>query len=900
MSRPESRFSLILVLGVVYAGCTDAPEAPDAVMSELPGAETTFRTYQSPLIGNPTIKITGPVTDEMIFVNNDGIDPAGICDFTTANEVCSPEKDQPCGITFEVSGYESLAEFGLNKVCLFRTGTLISCLTKESMTATGESPNFVLSGTFDLSVPFGEHLATVVIQDANDKDLAFASARNSIAILCSKTCLGDFIECKDDFVCNFEGCYQDNVELAPGSKICKFGIAVNAADCCETKYQCNFGSLCNVGTNKCVACLENTDCNDGNSCTTDTCTLGKCSNVKEDPFCCDCNTPNFDEKVACNDGLFCSIDICNCDTKQCDNSGVTSVGTKLGVPLTCCEKDDHAYCATQDLEPCNIDFCVVNTCHTAPFITPQPNCCNEDSDCNDGLACTTDTCDLAANNCVNTPVADPNCCNGTVDCDDGKPNTINSCVDFSCVFTEDPFYCEYDTQSVIVINEIMKDPDSVSDNAGEWIELYNSGATPVDLKNWKLSSVGDNPLKVTLGADGTDVTIAAKGYLVLCRNGDTAVNGGVTCDYAYGTTYTLGNGVDSVVLEEDGGVVHDTVAYDDGVNFPDVTGSSLELKSELHDNAVGASWAASTAALGDLGDFGTPGAANSKATTFEVAKCNDNNICTFDTCVPAGKLANGKTYGSCQSGHIAIDQCCTDASQCTGPTKCHTAICNTETDRCEYTLTPPPACCTTDAVCDDGKSCNLDLCVGFTCKHAPPIYIDPLCCDSDEDCGKVDNKCIIAECNTDLNKCKPPEFSADPDCCQDATGVDGIANDGDSGGLTDPECADALGNDPSKVYPCKNFLCQELNNTQYCNDTVNYCNDGNVCTAASTRHSATSATSARTTAATPTSTSAPSSSRRTAAPRTPWPPTASRRRPTRAPSSSASRSRPAARASAEA
>ena len=90
MNRPESRFSLILVLGV-YAGCTDAPEAPDAQMSELPGGETSFRTYQSPLTGNPSIKITGPVTDEMIFVcpecTEEGLSSVDEGDLITAQRV---------------------------------------------------------------------------------------------------------------------------------------------------------------------------------------------------------------------------------------------------------------------------------------------------------------------------------------------------------------------------------------------------------------------------------------------------------------------------------------------------------------------------------------------------------------------------------------------------------------------------------------------------------------------------------------------------------------------------------------------------------------------------------------------------------------------------------------------
>ena len=79
-------------------------------------------------------------------------------------------------------------------------------------------------------------------------------------------------------------------------------------------------------------------------------------------------------------------------------------------------------------------------------------------------------------------------------------------------------------------------------------------------------------------------------------------------DYQY-DGITLANGDDELVLIDPNGTVFDSVAYDGGPEFPDLTGASMGVIDAEIDNNVGSNWQASTTAYGE-GDLGTPGLPN--------------------------------------------------------------------------------------------------------------------------------------------------------------------------------------------------------------------------------------------------------------------------------------------------
>ena len=166
-------------------------------------------------------------------------------------------------------------------------------------------------------------------------------------------------------------------------------------------------------------------------------------------------------------------------------------------------------------------------------------------------------------------------------------------------------------------------PANLSTDIHEFVEIYNAGASSVNLAGWQFSS----GVTYTFPA-GT--TIAAGGYKVIAANPARlqTVYGisGVLGPY----TGTLNNGGDSLKLKDSGGATIDSVNYSD--NFPwamsadgmgvsdsfanfsyvQYKGRSLQRVSVTASSNDPANWVAARPALGatTFADLPTPGAAN--------------------------------------------------------------------------------------------------------------------------------------------------------------------------------------------------------------------------------------------------------------------------------------------------
>lgn len=153
----------------------------------------------------------------------------------------------------------------------------------------------------------------------------------------------------------------------------------------------------------------------------------------------------------------------------------------------------------------------------------------------------------------------------------------------------------------IVVNELMPNPAAVTDDVGEWLEVYNWGSASVDLQGWTLAS--NNDAAHTISAS---VVVPAGGYAVLARSGDAGANGGVSAAYAYGTALTLANSADWLALRDPAGATVDSVGWS---SVP--TGASRGLEDASLDNTDmgGSNWTTQTTTYG-AGDKGTPGARN--------------------------------------------------------------------------------------------------------------------------------------------------------------------------------------------------------------------------------------------------------------------------------------------------
>jgi len=195
----------------------------------------------------------------------------------------------------------------------------------------------------------------------------------------------------------------------------------------------------------------------------------------------------------------------------------------------------------------------------------------------------------------------------------------------------------------LVITEIMNNPSAVSDNDGEYFEVYNPTGSGIDLLGFVIKdTTANNPNMHTISQS---VTVPAGGYAVLGINNDSGTNGGVNVDYQY-ADFFLSNSGDEIVLECNE-VVIDQVIYNNMENFPDPNGASINLNPDnldATDNDDGNNWCESTSDIMMNGDLGTPGAANDACDGGSGGTC-DNPDALILTAVFDGPLTGGLPKG---------------------------------------------------------------------------------------------------------------------------------------------------------------------------------------------------------------------------------------------------------------
>ncbi|MFW6051398.1 MAG: hypothetical protein ACODAU_09500, partial [Myxococcota bacterium] len=144
---------------------------------------------------------------------------------------------------------------------------------------------------------------------------------------------------------------------------------------------------------------DDAQCDDGISCTTDSCDAsGACENTPDDG--------------ACDDGNECTANTCDPAT-GCETTDVSDGTTCDGGAGECVAGSCEPFECTGDgdcteTNECLTGACVDNSCEYTP----------DDAQCDDGISCTTDSCD-ASGACENTPD------DGA--CDDGNECTVNTC-----------------------------------------------------------------------------------------------------------------------------------------------------------------------------------------------------------------------------------------------------------------------------------------------------------------------------------------------------------------------------------------------------------------------------------------------------------------------------------------
>ena len=198
------------------------------------------------------------------------------------------------------------------------------------------------------------------------------------------------------------------------------------------------------------------------------------------------------------------------------------------------------------------------------------------------------------------------------DCDDGNKKGGDGC---SVTCLNESF-----KPGDVVITEIMAYPKFVSDNDGEWIEIYNPGNAAIAINGWILKDSGVNVHKIEAK---TTLLVPPKGYIVLAGSADPGSNGGIVATYAWHKAgakalFELSNSFADDVILEWNSLIIDKVSYvpkTKDVGYPLVQGKSMSLdKTKLNhvDNDKYQNWCEGKVNYGPaiVVNLGSPGQPN--------------------------------------------------------------------------------------------------------------------------------------------------------------------------------------------------------------------------------------------------------------------------------------------------
>ena len=245
-------------------------------------------------------------------------------------------------------------------------------------------------------------------------------------------------------------------------------------------------------------CIRDSDCDDGNACTSDTCdtSTGACSHADASPLpesclgCCESGIAASSRAAvigSCSDGVgqsacsgqggtFVSNGACNpgtgvCETATCGNGIVetgedcdpgTSALDSCCNPTTCRYEPSGTAC-TDDNNVCTDDQCDIvgvcqhpansSACEDGQFCTVSDVCsdgvCQPGTprDCGQGSACSTSSCDEANDTCVTVadPEQDGQPCNDSDACTEGTSCIGGVCSGGTTVTCDDNSTCTVDS-----------------------------------------------------------------------------------------------------------------------------------------------------------------------------------------------------------------------------------------------------------------------------------------------------------------------------------------------------------------------------------------------------------------------------------------------------------------------
>jgi hypothetical protein len=543
-------------------------------------------------------------------------------------------------------------------------------------------------------------------------------------------------------------------------------------------------STTNNRINVSPGCRKDSECDDGDPCTTNLCIDDVCVYTWKNGACSfdyQCGENKACEDCSCTES--CTMDECIltnvCQTTSCFGGSCEIIATDYG----CCTSDSEC----DDDNECTVDDCNNHTCtNTIPDGTcskssdcfgPNEECENcECVDTCEGVTCNANPCivyECVFGTCV-ARYTIPGCCTANSDCDDSDPCTQNTCgSDRHCTFQVPDGNCTLDVD--------CKDSNSVCTDC-ECEDLCDGVDCTTD------------PCAVKICVMGTCETVHT---IPGCCDSDADCSDSITCTVDECTD----NNTCSHSVPVDGCVVDaDCLSESDQCNTTTCECvDACQAIDCMDDPCVVKECRRGTCVVLHtiLGCCTSDSHCTETPNNCTVATCSNNSTCTYSSPASPG-CAKSSDCVDLGPNYECVSCNCTDLCD---PS---TIDCLTEGDFspcivrncvrgvCE-TLHTIPGCCTEDSHCSDGSTCTNDTCSGNnTCTYTVPDGS----CARDSDCTSDNEICTDCEC---------------VDLC------DGV------------DCT-IVGN-PCNIRECRKGVCVSLHNvTDCCIVDADCPGDGNLCT----------------------------------------------------------------------
>ena len=640
----------------------------------------------------------------------------------------------------------------------------------------------------------------------------------------------------------------DEGTICDDGSICTTGDACVGGQCsgtgeflCDDENSCT-DDACDPDTG-CVFTPADGECTDGDPCTgNDTCIDGLC--IGEAGANCDCEVDedcaDLEDDDLCNGSLICVDSTCVmnpetvvvCEEVEDDACNVQKCDPETGecgpIPVedgTLCDDEDpcsfaseceEGICTGFDLDPCDDENpCTADSCETGEGCVHEA----QDGDCDDADFCTeNDTC--VEGFCAGAPIL----------CDDDNICTDDSCEPAAgCVFTENSVPCDDD--SVCTTVDLCQGGACVGTE-----ELLCEEENPC--KAAKCDAVeGCFSVDLEAGCDDAnactvdDICVEGEcepGAELECDDGDICTDD--SCDPVVGCVFTP-----NTEPCEDGDACTENDLCTDGKCLPGeavICNDDNVCTDDTCDFKKGCIFSANEEGCDDADACTTVDiCANSECVGTEPLDCDDDNLCTEDSCDAIEGCLYADNVEPCDDGNICtVDDACGDgacqpgiAQECDDDNICTKDTCD-PTDGCIFEAM--------DGECEDGSVCTEgDTCVDGTCVAGEPIVCnDENDCTSDS-CDPADG-CIFSD-NT--LACDDGSACTTDDVCTDGSCVGAAVICDDKNDCTNDSCDPDVGCvfTPNNA-PCDDgSLCTE---DDMCDDGACQpgepldCDDDNVCT----------------------------------------------------------------------